>query len=50
MEQIAFADRILLNKCDLVESEAELVDVENRIRIRRRSRKSHAKHAGKSAA
>merc|ERR1711988_493191 len=32
VEQIAFADRILLNKCDLVESEAELVEVEKRIR------------------
>lgn len=31
VEQIAFADRILLNKCDLVE-EADLVDVEKRIR------------------
>jgi len=32
VEQIAFADRILLNKCDLAESEEELVDVEKRIR------------------
>merc|ERR1712070_748982 len=32
VEQIAFADRILLNKCDLVESEAELAEVEKRIR------------------
>jgi G3E family GTPase len=32
VEQIAFADRILLNKCDLVESEDELLDVEKRIR------------------
>merc|ERR1712193_517916 len=32
VEQIAFADRILLNKCDLVESEDELVEVEKRIR------------------
>merc|ERR1711988_1662543 len=32
VEQIAFADRILLNKCDLVESEADLVEVEPRIR------------------
>jgi len=31
VEQIAFADRILLNKCDLV-GEAELVEVEKRIR------------------
>merc|ERR1712046_7829 len=31
-EQIAFADRILLNKCDLVESEDELAEVEKRIR------------------
>jgi len=31
VEQIAFADRILLNKCDLVE-EAELLEVEKRIR------------------
>eukprot|EP00928_Gymnodinium_smaydae_P081586 TRINITY_DN65078_c0_g1_i1.p1 TRINITY_DN65078_c0_g1~~TRINITY_DN65078_c0_g1_i1.p1 ORF type:complete len:477 (-),score=114.94 TRINITY_DN65078_c0_g1_i1:228-1595(-) len=31
VEQIAFADRILLNKCDLV-GEEELVDVEKRIR------------------
>jgi G3E family GTPase len=31
VEQIAFADRILLNKCDLVEEE-ELVEVEKRIR------------------
>merc|ERR1711879_247740 len=32
VEQIAFADRILLNKCDLVESEADLAEVEKRIR------------------
>jgi G3E family GTPase len=32
VEQIAFSDRILLNKCDLVDSEAELLDVEKRIR------------------
>merc|ERR1712003_434183 len=32
VEQIAFADRILLNKCDLVESEEELAEVEKRIR------------------
>merc|ERR1712048_613092 len=32
VEQIAFADRILLNKCDLVENESELVEVEKRIR------------------
>eukprot|EP00930_Biecheleria_cincta_P043000 TRINITY_DN2957_c0_g1_i6.p1 TRINITY_DN2957_c0_g1~~TRINITY_DN2957_c0_g1_i6.p1 ORF type:complete len:446 (-),score=133.44 TRINITY_DN2957_c0_g1_i6:149-1447(-) len=32
VEQIAFADRILLNKCDLVESEEELKEVEKRIR------------------
>merc|ERR1712232_399662 len=32
VEQIAFADRILLNKCDLVESEQDLVEVEKRIR------------------
>jgi len=31
VEQIAFADRILLNKCDLVDSEEELVEVEKRI-------------------
>merc|ERR1711988_1358675 len=31
VEQIAFADRILLNKCDLVEAEEELVEVEKRI-------------------
>merc|ERR1711920_6026 len=31
-EQIAFADRILLNKCDLVDAEAELMEVEKRIR------------------
>merc|ERR1719436_1612616 len=31
IEQIAFADRILLNKCDLVD-EATLVEVEKRIR------------------
>eukprot|EP00930_Biecheleria_cincta_P047928 TRINITY_DN33326_c0_g1_i1.p1 TRINITY_DN33326_c0_g1~~TRINITY_DN33326_c0_g1_i1.p1 ORF type:complete len:470 (+),score=120.84 TRINITY_DN33326_c0_g1_i1:57-1466(+) len=33
VEQIAFADRILLNKCDLVDSEAELEEVERRIRM-----------------
>merc|ERR1719160_2117774 len=32
VEQIAFADRILLNKCDLVDGEDELLDVEKRIR------------------
>jgi len=32
VEQIAFADRILLNKCDLVDSEADLEEVERRIR------------------
>merc|ERR1712139_39619 len=32
VEQIAFADRILLNKCDLVDSEDELKEVEKRIR------------------
>lgn len=32
VEQVAFADRILLNKCDLV-SEAELDEVERRIRM-----------------
>jgi len=32
VEQIAFADRILLNKCDLVESPDELLEVEKRIR------------------
>mmetsp|Transcript_89735 Transcript_89735/g.231668 ORF Transcript_89735/g.231668 Transcript_89735/m.231668 type:complete len:459 (+) Transcript_89735:47-1423(+) len=32
VEQVAFADRILLNKCDLV-SEAELDEVEKRIRM-----------------
>merc|ERR1712048_1164498 len=32
VEQIAFADRILLNKCDLVDNEQDLVDVETRIR------------------
>merc|ERR1712093_302953 len=32
VEQIAFADRILLNKCDLVDSEDELAEVEKRIR------------------
>merc|ERR1712056_121971 len=32
VEQIAFADRILLNKCDLVDAEAELDEVEKRIR------------------
>jgi len=33
VEQIAFADRILLNKCDLVENEDELKEVERRIRM-----------------
>eukprot|EP00928_Gymnodinium_smaydae_P026762 TRINITY_DN20916_c1_g1_i5.p1 TRINITY_DN20916_c1_g1~~TRINITY_DN20916_c1_g1_i5.p1 ORF type:complete len:457 (+),score=140.70 TRINITY_DN20916_c1_g1_i5:62-1432(+) len=33
VEQIAFADRILLNKCDLVDSDADLVEVERRIRM-----------------
>merc|ERR1712054_711531 len=32
VEQIAFADRILLNKCDLAESEEQLLEVEGRIR------------------
>merc|ERR1712046_492094 len=32
VEQIAFADRILLNKCDLVENESDLDDVTKRIR------------------
>jgi len=32
VEQIAFADRILLNKCDLVDSETDLEEVERRIR------------------
>merc|ERR1712241_646063 len=32
VEQIAFADRILLNKCDLVD-EAQLAEVERRIRM-----------------
>lgn len=32
VEQIAFADRILLNKCDLVDSEEKLLEVEKRIR------------------
>mmetsp|Transcript_37631 Transcript_37631/g.119663 ORF Transcript_37631/g.119663 Transcript_37631/m.119663 type:complete len:461 (+) Transcript_37631:75-1457(+) len=32
VEQIAFADRILLNKCDLVDSEEDLKEVERRIR------------------
>jgi len=32
VEQIAFADRILLNKCDLVDSEDELGEIEKRIR------------------
>merc|ERR1712083_247260 len=32
VEQVAFADRILLNKCDLVD-EAELTEVERRIRM-----------------
>jgi G3E family GTPase len=33
VEQVAFADRILLNKCDLVEGEEELQEVERRIRM-----------------
>merc|ERR1712039_435504 len=33
VEQIAFADRILLNKCDLVDDEKELEEVERRIRM-----------------
>merc|ERR1712046_31411 len=33
MGQIAFADRILLNKCDLVESENGIKEVEKRIRV-----------------
>merc|ERR1711879_597218 len=32
VEQIAFADRILLNKCDLVDSEDDLKDIEKRIK------------------
>merc|ERR1712070_50170 len=32
VEQIAFADRILLNKCDLVDDEKDLLEVEKRIR------------------
>jgi len=32
VEQIAFADRILLNKCDLVDDESQLQEVEARIR------------------
>merc|ERR1712106_208174 len=32
VEQIAFSDRILLNKCDLVDTEEELAEVEKRIR------------------
>jgi len=32
VEQIAFADRILLNKCDLVDTEDDLEEVERRIR------------------
>merc|ERR1712193_120424 len=32
VEQIAFADRIMLNKCDLVDSEAEIEEIEKRIR------------------
>merc|ERR1712187_381440 len=32
VEQVAFADRILLNKCDLVDSEKELEEVEKRIK------------------
>jgi G3E family GTPase len=31
VQQVAFADRILLNKCDLVRSEAELAAIERRI-------------------
>merc|ERR1712046_109259 len=33
MGQIAFADRILLNKCDLVDSENDIKEVEKRIRV-----------------
>jgi G3E family GTPase len=33
VEQIAFADRILLNKCDLVDADSELDEVERRIRL-----------------
>merc|ERR1712217_489847 len=33
VEQVAFADRILLNKCDLVDDEKELEEVEKRIRL-----------------
>merc|ERR1712070_630836 len=33
VEQIAFADRILLNKCDLIEDEKDLAEVERRIRM-----------------
>merc|ERR1712187_63068 len=33
VEQVAFADRILLNKCDLVDDEKELDEVERRIRM-----------------
>merc|ERR1712014_92481 len=32
VEQIAFADRILLNKCNLVDPEEQLVEIEKRIR------------------
>merc|ERR1712151_52308 len=32
VEQIAFADRILLNKCDLIDDETELEEIEKRIR------------------
>merc|ERR1740121_1502099 len=32
VEQVAFADRILLNKCDLVDGEDDLKEVERRIR------------------
>ena len=32
VEQIAFAGRVLLNKCDLVDGEVQLVEVEKRIR------------------
>merc|ERR1711972_88772 len=33
VEQVAFADRILLNKCDLVDGEEELKEVERRLRM-----------------
>ena len=32
VEQVAFADRLILNKCDLVEDEASLARVEGRLR------------------